>query len=96
MENKFSLVLTRGRHKHLLIEKKQSLICSWISEVQKRAFILRGLCPFSAFKLQDWGPVEPREEASPRNLYPLLALLTAVPVINNPEAEYINKQIRLF
>ena len=52
MENKFRLVLTRGKHKHPLMEKKQSLICSWISEVQTCAFIFGGLCPFLAFKTQ--------------------------------------------
>lgn len=35
------------------------------------------------------------EEDNPLNLYPLLALLTAASAINNPEAEDLDKQIRL-
>lgn len=61
MENEFFLVLTRGKHKPLLIEKKQSLICSRINEVQKCEFILDGLCPFLEFKIQERGPAELRK-----------------------------------
>lgn len=86
MENKFRLVLTRGKHKHPLMEKKQSLICSWISEVQTCAFIFGGLCPFLAFKTQKWRTAELKEEGSPHNLYPLLVLQAAAPAITNPEA----------